>query len=161
MISYVSLYSVLIIMRTQFRIIISTILWRIYLSSFNPQCHLIGTFVEAIDSYRPLCYTIIAIDFCAPSVWDNWNSSVRRRFAALHTLLSLYAGSGIAMPTTFLFHIYWIMEQGFQRDWCSRQSEYPNVWNAWTHHLGVSRRSFIVADCKGGTEKIEKGCLLI
>lgn len=76
-------------------------------------CLFIGTFVEAIDRQIGLCYTIIVIDFCAPSDWDSWSYSAFRRFAALHTLLSLYAGSGISMPTTLLFHVIWIMDQDF------------------------------------------------
>ena len=85
---------------------IYTLLHSEYAYVYRLQCLFLGTFVEAIDTQKTLCYTIIVIEFCASCpIVTAASFAVLCRYAALHTLLSLYAGSGISMPTTLLFHV--------------------------------------------------------
>ena len=58
--------------------------------------------------------------------------SVHRRFAALHTLLSLYVWSW-GYCAHGLFFILLRRKSGFRRNWCFRQLENRYVKNAWVH----------------------------
>ena len=76
------------------------------------------------------------------------------RFAALHTLLAMYVGSGITMLTTLLFQDQFKNEPGSSGGIdIPTNLEDQNVRSAWKHRLGASRRFCIAIHTEGGIER--------
>ena len=117
-------------------------------------CLFIGTFVEAIDRQNGLWYTIIVIDFCAPSDWDSWDYPGSLQICCIaHVVRFVRLVVGLLCPLPFLSHVNIGMNSDFPvglmfpsngRSKCMERLEAP---------IGCSRRFCIVADCKGGIER--------